>query len=731
MKAWSRMKNRMGGPTDCAEHLHSVNPGQSAQGEPPTALAGKRRRSWAMVLLALTVGVAQMSFSVAPAQGAPAPRTTTKPALATGAGNPISVTNAAGDVAATPPMGWNDWYTFHCNVNETLVKQTADAMVSSGMRDAGYKYVNIDDCWAAPTRDAAGNMQADPVKFPSGMKALAAYVHARGLKLGIYTDVGPKTCAGYVAGYGHEKRDVDTFAIWDIDFVKIDWCNVPFSDFPGLTQQQLGAELYGRWAKAFGEADRKMFFSICVWNPSVKSWEFASKIANSWRTSGDYGDTWDLIMRNGDDVAKLADFAHPGGWNDPDILMVGLGALTDTEYRTHFSIWSMAAAPLLAGNDLRNMDAATLKILTNREVIAVDQDSLGSAGRKLRSTANEDVWVRTLANGDTAVLLVNRSSTERLVSTNATELALPKLSRYSVRDLWTHQTTSSAGNFSAYLPAHGSAMVRISNTKQEPTAPSVVWGTTAAANVVGLKTPLVEAGKPVQVSGVALNNGPMSIENASVALTTPTGWTVSPASTQLLGVLKRDGGQQTPSWTVTPPNTSMPGSYDLTSTLTFVVDGVTSTREFTSTLTIPARPPAGATQLSDVAWMEQANGYGPPLKDKNYYGNKLSIGGQVYDKGLWTNAVASIGYYLGGTCTHFETDIGIDDSKGNNGSVIFQIYADDAMVYQSPVLHGADPVVHASVDLSGARSMRIAVTDAGDGITNDNADWGNPTLTCN
>lgn len=693
---------------------------------------GKRLRSGVAVLLALALGVVQVSFLLSPARATSAPVTNANADLATQTrpDGSIYVTNAEGDLAATPPMGWNDWYTFFCDINENLIKQTADAMVSSGMRDAGYEYVNIDDCWAAPERDANGDMQADPVKFPSGMKALADYVHARGLKLGIYTDVGTKTCAGYEAGYGTEKRDVDTFARWGIDFVKVDWCNIPWKDFPGKTAQQVGIELYGRWAKAFDEADREMFFSICVFDPSVKSWEFAPRFAEMWRTSWDYGDAWDLIIRNADEVAKLHELAGPGGWNDPDILMVGLGGLNDIEYRTHFSIWSMAAAPLLAGNDLRTMTDETLEILTNREVIAIDQDPLGDAGRKLRESAEEDVWVRPLANGDTAVLLVNRTQSERLVSTNAQELDLAKSSRYSVRDLWKHQTTQSAGRFSAYLPAHGSAMLRISSKKQAPTNPSVVWGTTTTANVVGLQTPLAEAGKPVQVAGIALNDGPMSIDTASVALTAPDGWTVSPAGTRQLGVLKRDGGQRELSWTVTSPSDTRAGTYDIRSTLTYVIDGMSSTREFINTLTIPVRPPAGTTSLSDLDWVEQSNGYGPPLKDQNYYGDKLSIDGRVYDKGLWTHPAGSIGYYLGGTCTRFETDMGIDDSKGNNGSVVFQIYADDKMVYESAVLHGVDPVAHASVDLTEASSLRIVTTDGGDNVTNDNAAWGDPTLTC-
>ena len=690
----------------------------------------KRLPNGVTVVLALLLGIVQVAFLFSPSQAAPAPSASDDRGTQNQPNQPVYVTNAEGELAATPPMGWNDWYTFFCDIDEELIKQTADAMVASGMRDAGYEYVNIDDCWAADERDANGNIQADPERFPSGMKALADYVHDRGLKLGIYTDVGTETCAGYEGGYGTEKKDVDTFARWEIDFVKVDWCNIPWQDFPGMTAQEVGIELYGRWAKAFDEADREMFFSICVFDPTVKSWEFAPEFAEMWRTSHDYGDSWDLIMRNADEVAKLHELAGPGGWNDPDILMVGLGGLNNIEYRTHFSIWSMVAAPLLAGNDLRDMDDETLEILTNREVIAIDQDALGDAGRKLRETGQEDVWVRTLANGDTAVLLVNRTQRGRLVSTNADELELPKSSRYSVRDLWKHETTQSAGRFSANLPPHGSAMFRISDEKGLPTNPSVLWGTTADAQIVGLQESLAEAGKPVQMDGIALNDGSMSVDTAFAEINAPDGWTVTPEETQQLGVLKRDGGQQAVSWTLTPPNDAPAGTYDVASTLTYVIDGVERTRDATTSLTIPTQPPPGTTALSDIDWVEASNGYGPVLKDENYYGDKLSIDGRAYDKGLWAHPAGSIGYYLGGSCTHFETDMGIDDSKGNGGSVVFQIYADEEMVYESEVLHGNDPVAHASVDLTEASSLRIAVTDGGDGVTNDNAAWGNPTLTC-
>jgi alpha-galactosidase len=690
----------------------------------------KRLTKLSTGLLALVVGCIQVLALLggAPASAASSAHTTSTPATSAAQGQGVWAGDDRSALAATPPMGWNDWYTFYCNVNEDLVKQTADAMVSSGMRDAGYKYVNLDDCWAGD-RDADGNMTVDPVKFPHGMKALADYVHARGLKLGVYTDVGTKTCAGYEAGYGNEKRDVDTFASWGVDFVKVDWCNIPWADFPGMTQQQVAIELYGRWAKAFDEAARPMFFSMCVFDTSVRSWEFAPKFAQMWRTSHDYGDSWDLIMRNGDQAARLHDLAGPGGWNDPDILMVGHGQLSNIEYQTQFSVWSMAAAPLLAGNDLRTMSDATRSILTNREVIAIDQDPLGDAGRKLRATPDEDVWVRSLANGDQAVLLVNRSDRDRMVSTTADDLGLAKSSRYSMRDLWQHRTLQTTGTFSAYLPPHASRMLRISSAKGDPTAGSVTWGAAIKAGIPGLDANVAAPGSAMTVEGLARNDGTAAIEDATVGLEVPEGWTVSPDGPRRLGLLRRDGGELSPSWTVTPPADAAPGRHEVTSTLSFSIDGVQRQQTYTSSVIVPKAPPAGVNALSDLDWIDMSNGYGPPLKDRNYYGDTLSIGGQTYAKGIWNNADAHLGYYLGAKCSRFTTDVGIDDSK-TGGSVVFEIYVDGNRVYRSDVLTGSDPAAHADVDVTGAKSLRIAVTDAGDGVTNDNADWGGPTLTC-
>src|SRR6266849_1019285 len=272
-------------------------------------------------------------------------------------------------VARTPPMGWNSWNHFGFDVSALLIRETADAMVASGLRDAGYQYVVIDDCWQVE-RDARGRLVADSARFPGGMKPLADYVHSRGLKFGLYTDAGRRTCQGRPGTYGSEEVDARTFAEWGVDYVKEDWCNAEGLDAP--TQ-------YAKFRDALARTGRPIVLSICEWGTN-QPWEWGPKTGNLWRTTDDIEDGWPAMLVNLDLSAQHAYTAGPGAWNDPDMLEVGNGGMTDDEYRAHVSLWAILAAPLIAGNDIRAMAPATRDVLTNREVIAVDQDSLGVEG---------------------------------------------------------------------------------------------------------------------------------------------------------------------------------------------------------------------------------------------------------------------------------------------------------------------------------------------------------------
>jgi alpha-galactosidase len=354
-------------------------------------------------------------------------------------------------LAATPPMGWNDWNAFACNVTEDLVKQTADAMAGNGMRDAGYTNVNIDDCWMTKTRDRNGLLVADPVKFPSGLRALADYVHARGLKLGIYEDAGTTTCAGYPGSLGHEVQDAKTFASWKIDYLKYDNCNNDGTDV---------LSRYVAMGNALAKSGRKIVYSICNWG-EANPWNWAPPVGNLWRTTGDIGDNWDSMNGIYHDSAKHAFAAGPNAWNDPDMLEVGNGGMTDPEYRAHFTLWAAMAAPLLAGADLRNASASTLAIYLNQDVIAIDQDRLGEQGRPIFYDGTRNVLVKRLANGDRAVVLYNSGSTPVTISTSASAAGMPAASSYRLTDLWSKQVTSTTGEISATVPSHGQVSYRV------------------------------------------------------------------------------------------------------------------------------------------------------------------------------------------------------------------------------------------------------------------------------
>jgi alpha-galactosidase len=362
-------------------------------------------------------------------------------------------------LALTPPMGWNSWNKFACDVSERLIRQTADAMVASGMRDAGYQYVVIDDCWQV-ARDSVGNIIVDADRFPSGMKALADYVHARGLKFGLYSDAGLRTCQGRPGGRGYEFQDARQYAAWGVDYLKYDWC---------AHGAQNSEASYSLMRSALETAGRPIVFSICEWG-TTKPWLWATSIGHLWRTTGDIQDCWDCRRDWGgygwthilDFQVGLESYAGPGHWNDPDMLEVGNGGMTVEEYRAHFSLWAILAAPLMAGNDIRTMAAEIRDILINREVIAVDQDPLGRQGRKVRDDGGQEVWSKELADGGRAVALLNRDSTAATMAVSWPEIGYPETLAARVRDLWAHRDLGTPrGRFEAVVPARGVVMVHV------------------------------------------------------------------------------------------------------------------------------------------------------------------------------------------------------------------------------------------------------------------------------
>ncbi|KAG6625147.1 alpha-galactosidase-like isoform X1 [Carya illinoinensis] len=366
----------------------------------------------------------------------------------------LSTNLLANGLGKTPPMGWNSWNHFSCQIEEKLIRETADAMVSSGLAAIGYEYINLDDCWAELNRDSQGNLVPKASTFPSGIKALADYVHSKGLKLGIYSDAGARTCSGTMPGsLGHEEQDAKTFASWGIDYLKYDNCNndgtSPKKRYPKMSQALLNS-------------GRSIFFSLCEWGQEDPA-TWAAKIGNSWRTTGDIEDKWESMTSRADQNDKWASYAGPGGWNDPDMLEVGNGGMTTEEYRAHFSIWAIAKAPLLIGCDIRAMDNVTLELLSNEEVIAVNQDKLGVQGKKVKKDGDLEVWAGPLNDGKVAVVLWNRGPSNARVSANWSDIGLKSTTVVGARDLWEQLSESLVdGQLSANLESHAARMYVLS-----------------------------------------------------------------------------------------------------------------------------------------------------------------------------------------------------------------------------------------------------------------------------
>jgi alpha-galactosidase len=366
-------------------------------------------------------------------------------------------------LARTPPMGWNSWNKFAGRVDDAAVRGVADAMVATGMKDAGYIYVNIDDTWEGP-RDAQGNVTTNR-KFPD-MKALADYVHGKGLKIGIYSSPGPKTCAGYPGSFGHEEQDAQQYAAWGIDYLKYDWCSAgdiyKDGDMPAV---------YQKMGDALLRTGRPIVYSLCQYGRS-DVWKWGAKAGgNLWRTTGDISDRWSSLDRIGFGTAvpgqlhqiDIAPFVRVGHWNDPDMLEIGNGGMTLDEYRTHMSLWSMLAAPLLAGNDLRSMTDETKSVLMNREVIAIDQDRAGTPPTQISEpNASLVILARELHDGSYAVGLFNRGDQAQTIAVEwrAIGLAGRKLRG---RDLWKHADVPLSGDsYSAAVPPHGVVLLKVS-----------------------------------------------------------------------------------------------------------------------------------------------------------------------------------------------------------------------------------------------------------------------------
>ncbi|WP_436495000.1 NPCBM/NEW2 domain-containing protein [Actinokineospora sp. HUAS TT18] len=672
-------------------------------------------------------------------------------------------------LAATPPMGWNSWNKFKCDIDEAKIKSAADAMVSSGMAAAGYKYVNIDDCWAERDRDANGNLVPHRTAFPNGIKAVADYIHSKGLKVGIYSSAGDRTCTGrpnegqQPGSIGFEQKDADQWASWGIDLLKYDNC--------GNRQGKSNLERYTAMGNALRNTGRDIVYSLCNWGevdpigggpyifgPTVRG--------NLWRTTFDISDNWGVVVSLLDQQKGLEPFAKVGGWNDPDMLEVGNGNQTETEYRSHFSLWAVLNAPLIAGNDLAAMTPGIKAILTNPDMIAVNQDWGGSQGRLLRDYGNgTQVWGKPMADGSVVAVLFNRNTATTTVSTTAAEIGLGGSSSYGLKDLWSKATTTSTGAISASVAGHGVVVFKVSRAGSTAAAPAagthqlgdLAW--LASSNSWGpveRNTSNGESaagdGKPLNIGGTAyakglgahtdsavhvyLGNACQRFE-AKVGIDAESG-TNGSARFQVYGdgvllaytdVLK--GGA--PAVTMSVPTK---GYRTLELRATDGRDGNGYDHADWADAKITCAAPSNGSHAGDRTWTSSTNGWGPVERNASngetaaLDGTVLTLGGVRYRHGIGAHADSTVVLPVNGACHGFDALVGLDvEVNSASASVVFEVVADGTTVYTSPTLR-AGQTAPVAVALNRPASVSLVVRGTADGNGYDHADWAGARLSC-
>lgn len=646
-------------------------------------------------------------------------------------------------LARTPYMGWNTYYGLGNQFDESTIQAEARAIADRGLKDAGYRYVWIDGGWWSGTRDADGNITVSSQQWPHGMKAVADYIHSLGLKAGIYTDAGANGCGGAnQGGYGHYQQDADQFAAWGFDALKVDFC--------GGTQMHLDpAQAYGQFRDALlhNASGRPILFNIC--NPFTPgaagndypplersawwSYTFGPSTGNSWRSDTDVGFVhsiqWPDVLRNIDKNDEHPEAAGPGHWNDPDYLGPELGMTAD-QARAQFSLWAISAAPLIVGSDVRSLSDATVAMLTNREAIAIDQDSLGVQGRSVARDGDAQVWAKPLADGDRAVALLNRGNSPLTVATTAKAVGMPDAARYTLRDVWQHSDTSTAGRIAATVAPGSAELLRVSVGRGDDVPPA----TTLEAPQLGSDGPadLLVPGDSRSVSATFSDDARTPVTNVRLTLDAPAGWTVTggPAGSSTVP----GTGRLAARWLLTPPAGTLPGRYTLRATVSYEAQpGGRQQRTTETQVRVPNAPPGGTVPLSDHGWLTATSGWQVPAIDASVGGGPIQMQGTRYEKGIGVASPSDVDFYLGGNCTRLTATVGIDDAVNNvgpeGGTATFAVTGDGRTLYDSGVVDRS--ATHAvDTDVSGVQVLRLHVGDAGDGGYNDRADWAGLQLEC-
>ncbi len=492
--------------------------------------------------------------------------------------------------------------------------------------------------------------------------------------------------------------------------------------------------------EAIAASGRPIVYSICEWGAN-RPWEWGTSVGGQlWRTTGDITDDWDSVKTIVRKNLILAEHAGPGHWNDPDMLQVGNGGMTDHEYRTHFALWAMMAAPIIAGTDLSQASDATMDLLLNTELIGVNQDRLGKQAAVVEESGGRYVLAKPLADGSVAVTLYNENDYAATVSTTAAEAGLPKASSYALRDLMGHQDLRSGGTLKAAVPARGVAVYTVRPARAGDTStPARSFGVETPLLYDGAPASLVTPGKAAAVTTELADLATTPLTDAKADLRVPSGWRAEAAGP----VKARTVTERRPlttAWRVTPPDGLAPGAYEITATVRYRLSGRTVTDTAVTKVTVADAVPGGDSYLSDTGWVKSTNGWGPMEHDMTNGdlgagdGTPLRIGGTEYAKGLGTHAWSEVVYYTAGRCSKVSAQVGVDDSQDNvapqRGTVTFEVWKDREKISDTGKLSWQDPAEAVEVDVSGAQFVSLVATTADDGNGNDHGDWADLKVSC-
>jgi alpha-galactosidase len=652
-------------------------------------------------------------------------------------------------ISPTPYLGWNTYYGLGGDFTDATIRSVADSLVNRGLAKAGYDIVWLDGGWQADvSRSEAGDLQPNPAKFPNGLKPMVDYIHSKGLKAGIYTDAGP-----YIPGRcglgsgGFYQRDADQFAAWGFDAVKVDYlCGIAANLDPKAAFTEFAHALRNN------ASHRPMIFNLCnpVTSPdwgnypesqqSTFSWSYAPDIAQSWRTYTDIGFQGDIkfkdVLRNYDANARHPEVVKPGAFSDPDYLAPELG-MSDEEFRTQLTLWSVAAAPLVVGSDVRKLSASTIAMLTDPDVVAINQDAAAVQAVRVGPAGTTETWVKRLADGGRAVVLLNRGDSAKTLTTTASAVGLQG-PRWTLKNAWTNAVTESAGTISAAVPAHGTALFRVEPARGLPGIPHVTAGIPQVIRV-GNQTlpegtvPVVAGGDELRAEVAVRNDGLLPVLKPAVALAAPSGWTVSPLTKA--PDLLAPGKSTTFAFTAKLSPGAAPGDAALIATTSYDVIGHRRLQQATvSPVVVAPEPPDGTAALSHHPWISASSGWNSPTIDESVGGGSpISLVGQTYPTGIGVASPSLVRYYVGQQCSRLTATVGLDDAVRNVGpegaTSSFQVIGDGKVLYDSGVIDRDHPQ-QVDVNLTGVRVLDLVVGDGGDGGYNDRADWAAPTATC-